>query len=63
MPKSTPPKCEYEVRGNYGYGWEMVTTEATRELAEVRLAEYLENDNHPHKIVRVRILPQATKES
>lgn len=35
---------EYEVQGNYGEGWECVTTEDTKDEAVIRLHEYEENE-------------------
>lgn len=46
---------EYEVQGNYGYGWDMVTTEETRSEAHARLAEYRANERGAaFRVVRVR---------
>jgi hypothetical protein len=47
---------EYEVQGNYGQGWEMVTTEDDPNEAKKRLQEYDENEpQYPHKIVKKRV--------
>ena len=47
---------EYEVQGNYGQGWEMVTTEDTPIEAKQRLKEYNENEpQYPHKIVMKKV--------
>lgn len=46
---------EWEVQGNYGQGWEMLTTEGNPLAARERLAEYDENEpQYPHRIKRVR---------
>ena len=45
----------YEVQGNYGYGWDVVTTENTREKALIMLACYRENEPRAsHRIVKKR---------
>jgi hypothetical protein len=47
---------EYEIQGNYGYGWEMVTTEETRQAAKEQLKCYRENEpNAAHRIVKIRV--------
>lgn len=49
-------KWEYEVLGNWGYGWDMVTTEETKSEALVRLGEYRQNEkNAIFKIKRVKV--------
>lgn len=46
---------EYEVQGNYGHGWEMVTTEETRAAAVEQRRCYDENEpEYPHRVRRVR---------
>ena len=46
---------EYEVQGNYGYGWELETTEVSRTEALKRLKEYRENaPEAPHRIKKVK---------
>ena len=48
------PQYEYEVQGNYGQGWEMLTTEATPEDAAEQLATYdREEPQYPHRVKRV----------
>ena len=47
---------EYEVQGNYGFGWERLTTEENRADAERQLHCY--NENEPgtaHRIRRIRV--------
>lgn len=34
----------FDIRGNYGHGWETVTAETTRPAARERLREYRENE-------------------
>lgn len=47
---------EYVVFGNYGYGWDEVTSEPTYGEAKKRLMEYRENEpRHLHKIVKRRV--------
>jgi hypothetical protein len=47
---------EYEIQGNYGQGFECVTTEATRTAARDQLKCYRENEpNVPHRIVKKRV--------
>jgi hypothetical protein len=48
---------EYEVQGRYSFGWEMVTTESTRDEALERAREYRDNDPaHAYRVIRVRII-------
>ena len=45
---------EYEVQGNYGYGWDCLTTESNMKDALVQLECYNENEpNVPHRIRKV----------
>lgn len=45
---------EYEIQGDYGYGWEKVVSEYSKEDAEARLKEYNENEKGiPHRLVVV----------
>ena len=41
---------EYEVLADYGYGYEVVTTETTLNEAKQRAREYRENDTYAHDI-------------
>jgi hypothetical protein len=51
------PLYEYEVRGNYGQGWEMVTTEASLADGRDQLRVYRENDpTTPYKLSKVRVV-------
>jgi hypothetical protein len=46
---------EFEIQGNYGQGWEMVTTETTRPEANEQLACYRENEpGTPFRVKRVK---------
>jgi hypothetical protein len=46
---------EWELRANYGYGWDVVTTEATLKGAREQERTYIINDSAAqYKIVRVR---------
>ena len=48
-------KIEYDIQGNYGFGWETVTCEETLAEAKKRLAEYNENEpKYAHRIKRSR---------
>jgi len=46
---------EYELQGNYGYGWDLLTTEETRADALAQLAKYRANEKIPLKIKRVKV--------
>jgi hypothetical protein len=47
---------EYEIQGNYGYGWDMVTTEETRKEARAQVKCYRENEPRAaHRIVKKRV--------
>lgn len=42
----------YIVQGNYGYGWEDLTEEATRKEARIQLLCYNINErNYPHRLI------------
>lgn len=44
--------AEYTVQGNYGYGWDDLTAEATKEAARDQLKTYRENEPHAlHRVV------------
>jgi hypothetical protein len=47
---------EYEIQGNYGYGWDLLTTEQTLKEANAQLATYRANESIPLRIKRVRAL-------
>jgi hypothetical protein len=47
---------EYEIQGNYGQGFECVTTEETWKAAREQLKCYCENEtNVAHRIVKKRV--------
>lgn len=47
---------EFVIQGNYGQGWEDVTTETTYKEARKRLKEYNENERqYAHKLIKRRI--------
>jgi hypothetical protein len=47
---------EYEIHGNYGYGFEAITTEENRKQAIERLKEYRNNEPGTRfKIVKKRV--------
>ena len=45
---------EYEIQGNYGYGWDLLTTEETMKEARAQLFTYRANEAIPLRIKRVR---------
>ena len=45
---------EYEIQGNYGYGWDVLTTEETLIEAREQLATYRANERIPLRIKRVK---------
>jgi hypothetical protein len=46
---------EYELQGNYGYGWDLLTTEETLNEANAQLATYRANERIPLRIKRVKV--------
>jgi hypothetical protein len=48
---------EYELQGNYGYGWDILTTEETLKAARGQERTYRANEGAGvlYKIVRVRV--------
>ena len=46
---------EYELQGNYGQGWEALTTEETMREAKERRREYIENEGGNYRIKRHRV--------
>ena len=46
---------EWEIQGNYGYGWDLLTTEETLGEARAQLVVYGNNEDVPLRIKRVRI--------
>ena len=47
-------KYEYEIQGNYGYGWDTLTTEDTLKLAREQLITYGNNEDIPLRVKRVK---------
>jgi hypothetical protein len=47
---------EYEIQGDYGDGWELLTTEQTLSAARAQLSTYRANESIPLRIKRVRAL-------
>jgi hypothetical protein len=47
---------EFEIQGDYGYGWDLLTTEDTMQEARVQLATYRANEAIPLRIKRVRAI-------
>ena len=45
---------EYEIQGDYGYGWDLLTTEATLSEAKAQLATYRANERVPLRIKKVK---------
>jgi hypothetical protein len=53
---------EYEIQGNYGQGFECVTTEETWKAAREQLKCYRENEpQYSHRIVKKRVRRGATR--
>jgi hypothetical protein len=50
---------EYEIQGNYGQGWECVTTEETWKNAKEQKKCYDKNENYPHRIVKKRVKKES----
>ena len=48
-------KDEYQLMSNYGYGWDIETTENTYKEAKQQLKCYRENTNGIHKIIKKRV--------
>lgn len=46
---------QYYVQGNYGYGWEDLTSHNTRAEAIMEKRTYDENESYPHRVVTKRI--------
>ena len=44
VPNRAPRNYEFELHGNYGYGWDHVTTEDTHHEILKRQKEYEENE-------------------
>jgi hypothetical protein len=42
----------YEVEGNYGYGWEVVTCEDDIREARKRVKEYVDNEGGSYRIMK-----------
>lgn len=45
---------EYEIQGNYGYGWDLLTTEPDIKSARAQLKVYSANESIPLRIKRVK---------
>ncbi len=45
----------FELEGNYGFGWEYLTAEETRKEIRQRLKEYRENEGGNYRVVNRRI--------
>lgn len=51
---------EYIVQGNYGYGWDDLTTEASMKDAKATLHTYVENEKGAaHRIIKRRVRKEA----
>lgn len=47
---------EYNIEGNYGYGWDYIITAEDKKDAKRLLKEYQENEsNYPHRIKKHRV--------
>ena len=56
---------EYTLLGNYGYGYDELTTETSRVEIRQRLKEYRENDTQAldFKIIKKRVKIEQTNEA
>ena len=55
VPNRAPRGYEFELHGNYGYGWDHLTTESTRSEILNRKKEYEANEKGAsYKIKRVK---------
>ena len=54
MPAGTTytPQVEFILQGNYGYGWDDLTSEETRREAREQLKCYRENEGGAYRIIR-----------
>jgi len=56
MPRPRKTTDEFTVQGNYGHGWEDLTTEVTRKAGRVQLRCYNENEcGVPHRLIKRRV--------
>lgn len=46
---------EYEIQGNYGHGWECVTTEENWKAAKEQVRCYRDNEPYSFRIVKKRV--------
>lgn len=46
---------EWEIQSNFGYGWDLETTEETLSAARAQLRTYRENVSVPVRIVKRRV--------
>jgi hypothetical protein len=46
---------EYEIQGNYGYGWDLLTTESTLKEANAQLETYRANERVPLRVKRIKV--------
>ncbi len=46
---------EWEIQGNYGHGWECVTTEETWKDAKAQVKCYRANESAPFRVVKKRV--------
>lgn len=45
-------KCTWVIQGNYGYGWDDLTEEETKEEALKQKECYDKNEAYPHRIIK-----------
>jgi len=55
MARERKTRDEFQIHGNYGYGWHEECAEDTRREARKRLREYRENGGGSYKLVKRRI--------
>ena len=56
--KQRTTRDEWEIQGNYGYGWDVECTEDNSKDARQRLREYRDNGTGLYRIVKRRIKTQ-----
>jgi len=55
VPRVRTTEDEYTVQGNYGCGWEDLTTEPTARLIRQRIKEYRENQPGTYRWIKRRV--------
>ncbi len=63
MTKQTKYVYEYVVQGNYGCGWDDLTTHDERRAAKNERKVYDANEPYPHRVIYRRTLRAALPEN